>query len=101
MTQTSTATLAPSAIRNLLDKLIKHGTLPNMPVPDLIVNAQVELAALEFRIEALQGDIARLRDVEGIAKFIVENRGQFLDPAYRGGASAVLDKLEGLLDSKP
>ena len=53
----------PSAIGKLLDMLIKHGTLPNMPVPDLIVNAQVELASLEIRTHLLERENDRLREV--------------------------------------
>jgi hypothetical protein len=50
-----------SAIGNLLDMLIKHGTLPNMPRPEIITNAQVELAGLEMQIDILQ---QRVRELE-------------------------------------
>ena len=42
-----------SAIGKLLDALIKHGTLPNMPIPDLIRDAQMELATYDIGYAAL------------------------------------------------
>lgn len=60
---TVTSTKTRSAIGYLLDMLIKHGTLPNMPIPDNITNAQVELAALELTIE-IQSQTITAKDAE-------------------------------------
>ena len=54
----------PSAIRKLLDALVKHGTMPNAHVPELILNAQVELAVYEMRLAAL------LRERDAMKAFI-------------------------------
>lgn len=90
-----------SAIGRLLDALIKHGTMPNMPVPELITDAQIELAGYELRLDLLakgatweheenarlRDELTRLRDnYEASQELLVireEQVGEFLEERKR------------------
>ena len=47
-----------SAIKELIDKLVKYGTMPNLPIPKELEDARAELAALT-------SELARMREALG------------------------------------
>jgi two-component sensor histidine kinase len=57
-----------SPLADLLENLIKHGTMPGIPIPKSIIDAQLELAEKNVTIDFMEKEINRLQAVEAAAR---------------------------------
>ena len=62
-----------SPLADLLENLIKHGTMPGMPIPKSIIDAQLELAEKNVTIDFMEKEINRLQAIEAAARKVLES----------------------------